>query len=179
MKGVINKGFQELVEAKLGAEAWERVRRAADCNESFFAIGEEYPDELTTSLARAAASEAGRPLDEILREFGRYWVLNTGRKYYPTFYILTGGSPRDYLVNMGRIFQKATLSPEGAVSAELEYESDADGRLRIHFRSPQGLCSVLKGMIEGVGSLYDETLQVRETACMSQGDPCCTMEVTF
>ena len=29
MKGVVNKGIQELVEAKFGAEAWQKVKELA------------------------------------------------------------------------------------------------------------------------------------------------------
>jgi hypothetical protein len=38
VKSVINKGIQELVEAKFGAEAWENVKTLAGCEEPFCAI---------------------------------------------------------------------------------------------------------------------------------------------
>jgi hypothetical protein len=36
MKGVINKGIQELIEAEFGAEAWGRIKEMAKCEEPFF-----------------------------------------------------------------------------------------------------------------------------------------------
>ncbi len=93
MKGVINKGIQELVEEKFGLEAWEEVKRRAGCHEPFFATHREYPDEMTADLVEAAA---------------------------------------------------------GAL-----------------------------GLIEGVCTLFDEELSVREISCALEGDPRCTMEVSF
>jgi len=49
----------------------------------------------------------------------------------------------------------------------------------MHYRSKRRLCPVLRGLIEGVGMLFDEKLTVRETACVGTGADHCIMEVTF
>ena len=54
-----------------------------------------------------------------------------------------------------------------------------DGRLLMHYRSERKLCSVLHGLIIGVGMYFGEELQVKKSTCMNNGDPQCTVEVTF
>lgn len=179
MKGVINKGIQELVEEKFGLEAWEEVKRRAGCHEPFFATHREYPDEMTADLVEAAAGALGLPPTDVLVEFGRYWVPNTGRRSYPAYFKLLGSSSRELLLNLNRVHEQVTRNLPGASPPRFEYEELPDGRLLIHYDSERRLCAVLLGLIEGVGTLFDEELSVREISCALEGDPRCTMEVSF
>ena len=179
MKGVINKGIQELVEARFGAEAWEQVKARAGCEEPFFAVSEDYPDEMTLALAQAAAEVSGWPTETVLVEFGKFWVPHTGRETYPTFFQLAGSSPREFLLNMDRVHEQVTRSMLNAVPPRFSYKELPDGRLLMHYHSQRGLCAVLRGLILGVGLFFHQELQVRERACSHQGSPHCTMEIIF
>ncbi len=77
MKGIINKGIQELVEAKFGAEAWGKVKELAKCEKPFFSASEDYPDQMTLDLANATSEVSGLPLQTVLFEFGKFRVSNT------------------------------------------------------------------------------------------------------
>ncbi len=179
MKGVINKGIQELVETKFGQEAWEKIKDLAGCDEPFFAISEDYPDELTIALVQAAAEVAGLPEETVMEEFGKFWVPNTGKNSYPAFYKLAGNTSREFLLNMDRVHDQATKSIRNAHPPHFVYEEGEDGRLIMHYHSKRGLCAVLRGLIIGVGIHFDDDLTVRETACVLNGDPHCIMEITF
>ena len=50
MKGVINKGIQELVESRFGEKALNDVKTRAKCEEPFFVTSKNYPDESTMAL---------------------------------------------------------------------------------------------------------------------------------
>jgi len=179
MKGVINKGIQELVEAQFGAEAWEQIKTRAGCEEPFFAASEDYPDELTLALVQAASEVSGLPAETLLVEFGKFWVPHTGKESYPTFFRLAGSSPRQFLLNMDRVHQQVTRNVRHAAPPRFTYEDLPDGRLLMHYHSKRGLCAVLRGLILGVGIYFDQELQVREIACQHQGASHCTMEVIF
>lgn len=179
MKGVINKGIQELVQARFGAEAWEQIKARAGCEEPFFAVSEDYPDELTLALVQAAAEVSGLPTETLLVEFGKFWVSHTGKESYPTFFRLAGSSPRQFLLNMDRVHEQATRNIRNAAPPRFTYEEWPDGRLWMHYHSERGLCAVLRGLILGVGIYFNQELQVREIACRHQGAPHCTMEVIF
>ncbi|MBT9148322.1 MAG: hypothetical protein DDT32_02094 [Syntrophomonadaceae bacterium] len=179
MKGIINKGIQELVEIKFGAEAWEKVKSLAGCEEPFFAISLDYPDEMTLALVRAVSEVSGLPIETVQVEFGKFMVPNTLKNHYQTYFKLAGSSPREFLLNMDRIHEQATRSIPKALPPRFDYEELPDGRLLIHYHSKRGLCTVLRGLILGVGIYFNQELQVREIACMHKGDPHCIMEVTF
>ncbi len=179
MKGVVNKGIQELVEAKFGAEAWQKVKELAGCDEPFFAVSEDYPDEMTLALVKAASEVSGLSQEDVMIEFGKFWVPNTGKNSYQTYYNLMGSSPKEFLLNTGKVHEQVTRSIANAQPPRFEYEELPDGRLLMHYHSKRGLCVVLRGLILGVGILFDQELDVKETACVNNGDPHCTMEVTF
>jgi hypothetical protein len=80
---------------------------------------------------------------------------------------------------MDKVHKQATKNILNATPPRFEYEELPDGRLLMHYRSERKLCSVLRGLILGVGIYFNEKLQVMETACMNNGSPRCTMEVTF
>jgi len=179
MKGIINKGIQELVEAKFGAEAWDKIKELAKCEEPFFSARENYSDQMTVDLANAASEVSGLPLETVLVEFGKFWITNTGAESYPTFFKLAGRAAREFLMNMDKVHKQVTKNVLNAKPPSFEYEELPDGRLLMHYRSERKLCAVLRGLILGVGIYFDEELQVKETACMNNGESQCTMEVTF
>ncbi|MBN1506020.1 MAG: heme NO-binding domain-containing protein [Sedimentisphaerales bacterium] len=179
MKGVINKGIQEMVETVYGVQAWEKVKSLAGCEEPFFAVSLDYPDDMTMALVKAVVDVSGLPVETALVEYGKFMVPHTLKKHYPTYFALAGSSPRAFLLNMDRIHREATRSISMAAPPRFTYEELPDGRLLMRYDSKRGLCAVLRGLILGVGLLFDQELQVRETTCMRKGDPHCTMEVTF
>ena len=68
MKGIINKGIQEMVETQFGETAWQKVKSQAKCNEPFFAVSQDYPDEMTVALVKAAAKVADLPMKTVMIE---------------------------------------------------------------------------------------------------------------
>lgn len=179
MKGIINKGIQELVESNYGSEAWEKVKSLAGCDEPFFAISLDYPDETTLSLVKAASDVAGRPIETVLVEYGKFMITNTLKRDYPVYFALAGSSPREFLLSMGRVHLEVTKNIPNATPPQMDCEELPDGRLIMCYRSERELCPVLRGMIHGVGINFNQTLDVKETTCMGKGDPQCTIEVTF
>ena len=179
MKGIINKGIQELVEEKYGTKAWEKVKSVANCEEPFFAISLDYPDEMTTALIKAASAVSGLSVETVMLEYGKFMVPNTLKKYYSTYFKIAGSSPREFLLNMGRVHEHVTKGITGAKPPQLKYEELPNGRMLIHYSSERRLCAVLHGLILGVGIFFNQQLDVHETVCMLKGDDRCTMEITF
>ena len=179
MKGVINKGIQELVEARFGTEAWKAIKARAGCNEPFFAVGSDYSDQSTLDLVEAAAAVSGLPVRDILVEFGKFWVTHTGAETYASLYRLTGRTTREFLLNMNRVHSIVSRHHPGATPPRFDFEECPDGRLLMHYRSERNLCTVFEGLIQGVGLHFGEDIRVRKTACKLEGETCCTMEITF
>jgi len=179
MKGIINRGIQEMVEASYGTEIWENIKCLAGCEEPFFAVSLDYPDGMTFALVKAVSDVSGMPVETVLAEYGKYVVQHTLKKHYPTYFTLAGTSPREFLLSRERIHSQATPRISKAAPPKFTYEELPDGRLLIHYDSSRKLCAVLRGLILGVGMLFRQELEVRETTCMHKGDRQCTVEVTF
>lgn len=182
MKGVIKESIQEFVETKFGREVWQDVMDRAGCTEPVLSVCGNYTDELNSELVKALASVSDMPVDDVLVEFGKFWVLNVGPDSHPAYYSLAGESPRDFLLNMNWIHKQSQWdglegAPADSAPPRFEFEEKSDGRLLIHFDSKGGLCSVLRGQILGIGIRCDSALKVRETACKEKGEAHCTMEV--
>lgn len=179
MKGIINLGIQEMLVKNFGTEAWEQVKSLSGCDEPFFAISNDYPDEITGALIKAASEVSGLPTETIMIEYSKFMVPNTLKEQYPTYFRLFGTSPREFLLNMDRVHEHATRNILKSMPPRFEYKQLPDGRLLMKYKSERKLCAVLQGLILGVGILFNQELGVRQTACMHKGDAQCVMEITF
>ncbi len=179
MKGVINKGIQELVERRFGTSAWEAVRREAGCEEPSFSPGLDYPDEMTFDLVAAAANRTGQSTDDILVEFGEHWITHTVRETYPTLFALAGNNPRAFLRNANHVHAWVTLSIADAHPPKLTAEDLPDGALAVHYTSERNLCPAVHGLIRGIGTHSGQALRVEETSCTRRGDLECIFVVRF
>ncbi|EMI57157.1 heme NO-binding domain-containing protein [Rhodopirellula sallentina] len=179
MKGVVNKGLQELVEHTHGEETWETIRQVVNCDVNSFWPAQDYPDELTIALFIATARHLHVSPDEIMVEFGKFWLNNTGKNVYPKLFALVGNNSRDFLRKLDFIHQQATISLPGTRGFQLRSEELPDGGLRMFYTSDLPLCPVLHGLILGAGIHFNQTLQVQEMQCTRRGDPECAFDVHF
>src|SRR5438445_13755882 len=82
MYGLVNQAIEDLVRAKHGGSAWERVKQRAEVQIEAFIGMEQYPDDLTYKLVDAASEVLDLRREEVLLAFGEYWVLFTAKKRY-------------------------------------------------------------------------------------------------
>ncbi|MFG0256074.1 MAG: heme NO-binding domain-containing protein [Rhodopirellula sp. JB053] len=179
MKGVVNKGLQELVEHTHGEEAWETIRQVANCDVNSFWPAQDYPDELTIALFMATSRHLRVSPDEIMVEFGKFWINNTGKNVYPKMFALVGNNARDFLRRLDFLHQQATISLPGTRGFQLRSEELSDGGLRMFYTSDLPLCRVLHGLILGAGIHFNQTLQIQQVQCTRLGDPECAFDVHF
>jgi predicted hydrocarbon binding protein len=138
-----------------------------------------YSDEITVDLIKAASEVSGLSMETVMIEYGKFMVPNILKEQYPTYFQLLGRSPREFLLNMDRVHEHVTRNILKSTPPRFEYEQLSDGRLLIKYKSKRKLCAVLHGLILGVGILFNQELDVHQTACMHKGDAQCVMEITF
>jgi predicted hydrocarbon binding protein len=51
--------------------------------------------------------------------------------------------------------------------------------IEIVYASPRRICAMLRGLVEGTGRVFEETLEVVEPECMHRGAPACRVLVRF
>lgn len=179
MNGVVSGGIQEFVTARYGTEAWAKVKSDAGLDNLFLAYGDGFDEESLLAAVQSIAEHSGKKPEEILEEFGVYWIEHAGRETFSSFYSLAGTSAREFLLNMHRLNAKGSWEGLAADPERFECTELHDGRLHIHYRSTEGFCAAVRGMIAGLGRLCGQKLRVREIACRQKGEPHCTLEVTF
>ncbi len=177
MKGVINKGIQEMVVSRYGGATWEAVKRKAQVEEEMFLLTEDYPDEGTLRLVEAAAEILELPVEGVMVEFGRYWFTQVAPVLYPSYLALAGSNPVEMLKNVDRIHRLVTRNIPSASPPSFHVEEREDGMLRLHYFSTRGLCPVVRGLVEGVGRYFGKIMAVTEVECVHRGDHHCIFEV--
>lgn len=177
MKGVINKGIQEMVVSRFGHPAWEEIKRKARVTEDLFLLTEDYSDEGTIRLVHAAAEVLDLPTEGVMVEFGRFWFTHVAPVLYPSYLALAGSSPLEMLKNVDRIHRLVTRNIPSSSPPSFQVEEEENGMLRFHYFSTRGLCPVVRGLVEGIGEYFGKAMAVTEVECVHRGDHHCIFEV--
>ncbi|EMI43452.1 heme NO binding domain protein [Rhodopirellula sp. SWK7] len=167
------------MEYRFGEKAWDEIRLALGCDVNTFWPSRDYPDSLTVELFVATARHLKMTPDEIMIEFGKYWLGNTGKNVYPMLFALVGDNPRDFLRRLDFIHHQATISLPGTRGFTLRSEDLPDGGITLHYTSELPLCPVLHGLILGAGLNFNQVLQVEEVQCTRNGAPECVFKIHF
>src|SRR4051812_47275905 len=110
MYGLVNQGVQDLVVELGGDELWAAVKRHAGVELEAFVGMDVYPDDITERLVIAAADRLGMPPEDVLRAFGRRWILYTGRKGYGAVFETMGRTLPEFLGNLDAMHARLSLS---------------------------------------------------------------------
>ncbi|MBE3582366.1 MAG: heme NO-binding domain-containing protein [Thermoanaerobacteraceae bacterium] len=178
MKGIIFSVLQEYAGNRHGDGGREAFRRATGLTAPL--ATSDYPDEKVTAAVGALAELSGKKPEEVLTDFGRYFVAESPlvQKTYAA-YFENARDDKDFLLKMDSVHVQTTKALPGATPPRFEYE-DRGGELVIVYRSGRKLCPLLKGLIEGTGLRYNgRPLSWREEACMLRGAKACRVAVRF
>jgi hypothetical protein len=175
MHGLIFASFRDYLLTEHGAEVAHEVTEG----EPQYTLSEAYPDEQFLALLERACEQTGASADEILFEFGVFTAATTFARLYSVLFRISP-TARDFLLTVEtpihdvvRVALPDARPPQLAVT-----DLGADG-LEIVYTSPRRICAMLRGLVEGTGRVYDETLEVEEPECMHRGDPACRVVVRF
>ncbi len=178
MMGVIINSFIEFVNAK-GSNAARKELETLVGNQQFLAT-QNYPDELVFDVISKVAAAEGKSADDILVEFGKFFVTVFASKNYATLFAMQPDA-KSFLLSLDTVHQAASRSlSEEATPPTFDYEEeDTPNKLVMKYSSSRKLCSLVKGLIQGVAERYGETVSINETQCMKHGAPHCRIEIDF
>ena len=170
MYGMVNKGIEEMICRHHGEAVWEQVRTQAGMDIEVFISNEAYPDELTYRLVGAAAGILGRPVGELLEDFGEHWVLHTAQDGYGGLLDAAGTNLREFLINLpdfhtrvGMIFPD--LRPPGFRCTDL-----ADRSLHLHYHTHRpGMTRFVLGLLRGLGKRFHTPTTIRVLEARDHG----------
>lgn len=179
MLGMINHAIEQMVNERLGAEAWERVCARVGHTDPVFVIMKQYPDELTYALVGAVAEEAGASPAAVLHDFGRFWISYSDRQPWGKVMRSMGSDLRSMLAALDAMHTRIAISFPGVTMPHFRVE-DVPGGMRVHYFSPRaGLAPLVQGALEALGDLYREPVDVTLAEDRAAGAPHDVFLVTF
>lgn len=168
MYGLVNQAVREMVLARYGEQAWERIRSEAGSDDVFVGM-EQYPDELTVALVGAASRVLGAPPGTVLRMFGEYWVDYTGAAYGDLFR-MSGATLVEFARNLNSLHTRvAHLMPE-LRPPSFAVTDERPGEFRLHYHSTRpGLQAMLVGLMQGLGKRFGTVVEVEHVCATADG----------
>jgi hypothetical protein len=173
--GLIFASFRDYLVTEHGVG----VASDVTAGEPQYTLSEAYPDEQFLALLERACARTALSRDELLFEFGAFTAARTFARLYSVLYKLSP-TARDFLLTVETPIHEVIREtlPE-ARPPELAVTDRGEGGLEIVYTSPRRICAMLRGLVEGTGRVYDETLQVEELECMHHGAPACRFVIRF
>jgi hypothetical protein len=110
MYGIIHRAVRDLVIETAGTDAWAQLCASKGISSHIFEPMDSYSDEQTYGLIIATAEFIGRPLDEILFQFGVYWVKVTAPRDYGMIFHITGGDIFEFLEGLDAMHERIVLT---------------------------------------------------------------------
>lgn len=163
MYGLVNQGVQDLVLQLGGEELWATIKQRAGVDFETFVGMDVYPDEITVRLVHAVSDTLGITPGEVLRAFGRHWILYTGRKGYGAMFETMGRSLPEFLGNLDAMHARLSLSMPHLEPPSFVCEQTGPNHLRLEYYSHRrGLAPMVVGLIDGLGEVFGLTVRTNQ-----------------
>ena len=163
MYGLVNQGLQGLIIGKYGSEVWKKIKIKSGIDEDTYLASHVYDDSITFSLAIAASEVLEISLDNVLIDFGKYWVLNIGKEKYGTLMKSGGENIIQFLKNLPNFHSRVMLIYPNAQPPEFKVDVITENTLHLHYYSERiGLTAFMLGLIYGLSEFFDSTCTVNQ-----------------
>jgi hypothetical protein len=129
MFGWINDCTECLVISKFGEGTWHDIKKKAGCNvaDGGFLRYKYYPDSDTVELVVAASEVIGISVDDVLHDFGDYFIDYVKDNGYSNVLECLGSNMRDWLSNLNSLHDHLQASyPKGFVAPVFWSEDDVN-----------------------------------------------------
>jgi hypothetical protein len=180
MHGLIFMTWEKYLAERFGAPFLSTYRnRIGETTATLPLANRLYSDESLLAGVGAACELSHLPVDILLREYGRYFILNGLTGHLCSYILSNVFSGRDLLLTMRDAHARLRRTMEDLQPPLFEYTSISPNEVTLIYDSPRQLCTVLLGAIEGAAQRYNETAQIEELSCMKQGAAVCQLRVYF
>lgn len=170
MYGLVNKSIQSLVETNFGIDKWEAIKKRSGIDIDYFISTEPYDDSVTFKLAVAASEELGISVAEVLEAFGEWWILKTSVEKYGGLMQAGGENLKEFLMNLPLFHDRIMMIYPKLTPPEFKITGVKDKSLVVHYFSKrEGLVSFMKGLLSGLGKLYETPVVIEHVITKASG----------
>lgn len=157
MYGMVNRAIRDLVIDEAGAEVWDEIRRAAGLETDEFNDTVIYDDAVTYDLVAAASRTLGLDPASVLHEFGRHWILFTGREGWGPLFDMAGDDLRTFVAGLDALHSRVQASMPGTRMPSFTSIERPDRVLEVEYRSERdGLAPMVEGLFTGLAEHFGE-----------------------
>lgn len=182
MHGLIFVTWEKYLSERFGSALLKEYRNTIGETAATAPLASLVYDDATLLAGVGAACELTRlPADTILREYGRYFIINGLTSHLCSYLLTQVHSGRDLLLVMRDAHAQMRRTPDALTPPLFRYQTviAKPHELTLFYDSPRKLCSVLRGAIEGAAERYGEQVHIVERTCMKQGAAACCFELIF
>lgn len=166
MFGWINDCTECLIISRYGEDTWHQIKEKAKCEtiDGGFLRYKYYPDSDTVALVVAASEVIGISVDDVLHEFGDYFIDYVQDNGYSNVLECLGKNLRDWLSNLNTLHDHLQASyPKGFVAPVFWSEDDPnsseeEGAILVYYYSQRGslLVPLVVGTLKKLAMTYFE-----------------------
>lgn len=162
MYGIVNKSIEELVVQNYGQEKWEEIKARTNINIEYFLSDESYDDEVTFTLAQAIADELKITVDDVLKVFGEWWILHTGKNHYGYLLESGGDNFKTFLLNLPSFHNRIMMMYPKLTPPEFKITEVQENSLHLHYFSKRkGLTAFVYGLMTGLGKFFSTEVETK------------------
>jgi hypothetical protein len=176
LHGLIFAELRKFTEANLGPGSWKALTDSAGLGQKSYLSTQVYPDSDVFALVSAASQTTGLPAQDLLEAFGMFIAPDL----IGMFRTLLDPQWRtlDVIEHTETTIHKVVRTGHpGAQPPELQTIRRGDNEVTILYRSNRKLCSIAKGICNGLAKHFAETIAIEEPTCMLLGGAQCTIVV--
>jgi len=159
---MVNKALRDMVVQNHGQTKWDEIRKKAGVENDLFISNEAYPDSLTYELVGAACDVMQIPGEELMHEFGVFWVIHTAREEYGELLDAGGSNLGGFLRNLPNFHSRVNLIFPNLEPPRFVCSDATPTNLRLHYYSDRpGLAPFVLGLVDGLGEMFNTRVEVR------------------
>lgn len=161
MHGVVNQAIEGLTTKRFGAEAWDEIRIASQCEDTTFYNNHNYSDTVTYALVVNASKILDMDVHTLLFEFGKYWVLTIAAEKYGALLHSAGSGLQEFLINLPNFHSRVMLYYPEITPPEFKVMERSNSTLELQYFSKRpGLQPFVSGILEGLSSFFETPMQI-------------------
>lgn len=171
MYGVVNKSIEELVIHNYGIAKWEEIKEKSNLDIEYFISNESYDDSVTFILAQAIADNLSIPLSDVMKSFGEWWILHTGKNHYG--YLLESGGEnfKSFLLNLPAFHNRVMMMYPKLTPPEFQISNVQENSVHLHYISKrEGLTDFVYGLMSGLGKFFDTEVFTNHVSTVPSDD---------
>ncbi|MBC8188696.1 MAG: heme NO-binding domain-containing protein [Proteobacteria bacterium] len=155
MYGLANRALKQLVLMRAGPAVWTEICTAVGFEAEEFDDLQQYPDSITYEIVGAASERLDTPAEELLRDFGRHWILFTSQSRYGDFYQQADGDLEEFLHRLNGIHEIVAESMPELLPPNFGVEVSGSDLIVFYVSDREGLEPMVLGLLDGLMELFD------------------------